>query len=172
MGSCSRRTAFDTAAAALLVFTSLAQTEARCPEHGNSAGDAPKMLAPAVMAGIKAGLRHRLGGASTAKEVDDEVERLFSEAQGDHLLLVHRQKNGEENLAEQDVKLCYYTTQVVAGTNYRVVCSTDDASDTYYSVTIYKPLPYMKMLPKVSMIKEFTPASQRTLAADDDSVVV
>lgn len=35
--------------------------------------------------------------------------------------------------------LCYYSMQVVAGLNYKLVV---DAADSLYEVRVYKPLPY------------------------------
>eukprot|EP00929_Paragymnodinium_shiwhaense_P007404 TRINITY_DN111306_c0_g1_i1.p1 TRINITY_DN111306_c0_g1~~TRINITY_DN111306_c0_g1_i1.p1 ORF type:complete len:163 (+),score=28.26 TRINITY_DN111306_c0_g1_i1:90-578(+) len=111
-------------AVSLLAFL-VGGAEARCPAM--STAGAPK--------------RQLMGGQSAPKAIDDDVQEVFAEAQADHHLLLSRQKQGE-NIAVQQVKLCYYTSQVVAGINYYVTVSTDENSDTYYEVQIFRPLPY------------------------------
>lgn len=66
-------------------------------------------------------------------------------------LLKYCEKNGRNEFAAAE--LCSYSTQVVAGMNYRLVMSTGEGPNSLYEVVIYVPLPYRKEDPKVQSIK-------------------
>mmetsp|Transcript_15051 Transcript_15051/g.39974 ORF Transcript_15051/g.39974 Transcript_15051/m.39974 type:complete len:137 (-) Transcript_15051:131-541(-) len=93
------------------------------------------------------------GGPTAPRKPDDAVAEIVAKAGAGAALLSYRQKEGE-NLSgrELPLRICHYTTQVVAGINYTVAVSTSDTVDEWFEITIYKPLPFMNKPPRVSQI--------------------
>uniref|UniRef100_A0A7S2M726 Uncharacterized protein n=1 Tax=Zooxanthella nutricula TaxID=1333877 RepID=A0A7S2M726_9DINO len=51
-------------------------------------------------------------------------------------------------------RVCFYTTQIVAGTNYEVTMSASDVPGSpCYVVDIFAPLPYTGLAPSVTSIR-------------------
>eukprot|EP00929_Paragymnodinium_shiwhaense_P005829 TRINITY_DN108264_c0_g1_i1.p1 TRINITY_DN108264_c0_g1~~TRINITY_DN108264_c0_g1_i1.p1 ORF type:complete len:212 (+),score=37.02 TRINITY_DN108264_c0_g1_i1:100-735(+) len=105
-----------------------------------------------------------MGGPTAAKPIDHEIEEIWTKCQAAGTLIHSRKKRGETIVADK-IHPCFYTSQVVAGLNYYVAVSTcdDDACDYYYQVDIYKPLPFMRLGPRIMDItKKALPSLSKT----------
>jgi len=87
-------------------------------------------------------------GAFTAARVpDDEIMKKVAETQMETLF-------ENRDIVVEALKICSYSTQVVAGLNYRVFVSTDDTSDLYYVVEIHEPLLHTREESRIETITQ------------------
>eukprot|EP00310_Coccolithus_braarudii_P014332 CAMPEP_0183331054 /NCGR_PEP_ID=MMETSP0164_2-20130417/458_1 /TAXON_ID=221442 /ORGANISM="Coccolithus pelagicus ssp braarudi, Strain PLY182g" /LENGTH=89 /DNA_ID=CAMNT_0025499415 /DNA_START=49 /DNA_END=318 /DNA_ORIENTATION=- len=82
----------------------------------------------------------RCGGYGQDKAADEEVHELLVAAKAE---LAAALSIGEN----EELQIISYTTQVVAGKNYKLVLQLGERSGT---CTIFKPLPHTKQPPSVS----------------------
>lgn len=107
---------------------------------------------------IADGESKQTGGWSSPMQPDDTLREVLQRSNATDLLVRFVQANGDgEGVEPQHVKLCFYEEQVVAGANYRVTASVDDASPTYYELFVHSPLPHRNELPVVENISRMGP---------------
>mmetsp|Transcript_19585 Transcript_19585/g.58246 ORF Transcript_19585/g.58246 Transcript_19585/m.58246 type:complete len:153 (+) Transcript_19585:20-478(+) len=124
---------------ALCAFLALGAAQAACPALDAEANSERKLTG--TMA----------GGFGEWQAVDAALEAELAEAVEDVRARVAAEFAAEQargsNVAAEEVELCRYKSQVVAGVNYRVVVS---AGSYLWEAKIYKPLPYTKKAPTVT----------------------
>eukprot|EP00927_Polykrikos_kofoidii_P078050 TRINITY_DN74930_c0_g1_i1.p1 TRINITY_DN74930_c0_g1~~TRINITY_DN74930_c0_g1_i1.p1 ORF type:complete len:163 (-),score=30.70 TRINITY_DN74930_c0_g1_i1:139-555(-) len=82
---------------------------------------------------------HGHGSYGEYSPCDETLDKVVAESKAKQQVVLLLQNKGI-NVAEEEIKPCFYQTQIVNGQNFLAIMAVDGVSGYYFDVEMHKPL--------------------------------